>query len=120
MRVYNGATTQNVMNANQKAKSDCSYIAFVTWRETKHVYLIKREGQRSWGAFALTDIDDEMTHIKGNSTNILRKVLDQACTGVWGIIEIPNKDKTVLRKCIMEAICYGTIGDVTFNITYLK
>ncbi len=108
----------DIYGAKEQALNGYSYIITIYWRENKHVYLVKREGQRSWGAFALTDIGDEETHIKGNSINILEKVisLNVISNGLWQAYGIPNSDKTLLRKAIMEVITYGTVSENPFII----
>lgn len=119
MRVVNHV--MEIFNGSVKADGGHSYLVTLFNKEEKHVYLVKREGQRSWGGFALTDIDTHMTHIKGNSGNILKNVLDVhrsgADTEVWRIYKISDSGKILLRKAIMEAITYGTVGENSFDIT---
>ena len=121
MRVSNyiNKNIQEVFNGGAKAQASNSYLVSIIWLNEKHVYLVKREGQRSWGAYALTDIQDDMTHIKGNSANVLSNVLSNHSGGdvrPWKIWKVSNVAKADLRKAIMEVICYGTIEEVSFTI----
>ena len=100
-----------------KAKNGFSYL-MIGKQEiegVKHIYLVKKEGKRSWGGFALTNIDDEFCHIKGNSTTIMENVYSRLYFNL-DIYIISNNDKTTLRKAIMEVITYGTVNVHDFNI----
>lgn len=116
MIVSNNLIISEIFNGSSKVINNHSYLVRVTWREETHIFLVKREGQRSWGAFALTDIEDEYCHIKGNSSTILENVLNLNIRGNWRVWKISNTDKTHLRKCVMEVLTYGTVGDTAFEI----
>lgn len=118
MIVNNGISDRIVSLASTgKAEGDYDYLAIgkVHNDAPKDVFIVKREGERSWGAYALTDVPYDRIHIKGNSGTILSEVAMQFGGG-WNLYKISKIDKTTLRKAIMEAICYGTVKTTEFKI----
>jgi hypothetical protein len=94
------------------------YVSVGNYRDGgKAIYLIKRVGQRSWSAIEIGGIVTKYEEklIKGDSGNILEKV--------WGIhsgevefAKVHSRDRARLRKVIMEAVCYGTVGKTMFSV----
>ncbi len=80
-----------------------------------HSYIIRQVGQRSWGAFALSNVKMDLVHISGNSGSIVENVTSLFAESE--VYRVRTDNDALTRKVIMELQIAGTIGKNNFDAT---
>ncbi len=93
------------------------YVYFVVGKMYggTHSYIIRQVGQRSWAAFALSNVRMDLVHISGNSGSIVENVTSLFAESE--VYRVRADNDALTRKVIMELQIAGTIGKNNFNAT---
>ncbi len=100
---------------NTKAFKGNVYFVVGKMYGATHSYIIRQVGQRSWGAFALSNVKMDLVHISGNSGSIVENVTSLFVES--DVYKVRADNDALTRKVIMELQIAGTIGKNNFDAT---